>query len=107
MVRLFLYGTLLNPRLLASFAGRDVPLSPATLHGWRRVVLPGTGYPTVRRARGVVKGAVAIVNRATLARLVVYEGRRYRLTPVVIRTAQGARAAYAWIAPGGTLRDWP
>nr|WP_294519291.1 gamma-glutamylcyclotransferase family protein [uncultured Rhodopila sp.] len=107
MVRLFLYGTLLDPHLLASFAGRDVPLLPATLPGWRRVVLQGTGYPTVRRARGTVRGALAVVDRGTLARLKVYEGRRYRLTRVVVDTARGTGTAYAWIAPGATLRDWP
>lgn len=106
MVRLFLYGTLLDPELLARFAGHAVPLSPATLHGWRRVALPGTPYPTLRRARATVSGAVATVDRAALARLSAYEGPRYRLTPVVVRTARGSQAASAWIAPGGTLRDW-
>nr|WP_294554244.1 gamma-glutamylcyclotransferase family protein [uncultured Rhodopila sp.] len=107
MVRLFLYGTLLDPALLRRFAGRAVPLTAATLHGWRRVSLQGTHYPTVRRARGTVSGAVATVDRAALTRLSAYEGPRYRLTPIVVRTARGEQAASAWIAPGGTLRDWP
>jgi gamma-glutamylcyclotransferase (GGCT)/AIG2-like uncharacterized protein YtfP len=106
MVRLFLYGTLLDPALLRKVAGRAVPLTPATLKGWRRVLLQGTRYPTIRRARGSVGGGLAIVDRAALARLSAYEGPRYRLTRVVVCTARGNQAAFAWIAPGGTLRPW-
>jgi Gamma-glutamyl cyclotransferase, AIG2-like len=107
-MRLFLYGRLLDPDLLAMFAGRPVSLIPATLHGWRRVALLDRNYPTLRRARGSVEGAVAIVDRPTLARLTAYEGSAYRLTPVVVSVVgKGSRAALAWIAPGGTSRAWP
>ncbi len=107
MVRLFLYGTLLDSALLASFAGRAVLLTPATLRGWRRVALQGTPYPTIRRARGTVSGSIATVDRAALARLSAYEGPRYRLSPLVVCTIRGKQTASAWIARGGTLRDWP
>ena len=107
-MRLFLYGTLLDPDLLATLAGRAVPLTPAALRGWRRVTLPGSCYPTLRRnGRGMVKGMLATLDGPALARLVSYEGPSYRLTPVVVRTARGNAAARAWIAPGGTLLDWP
>jgi gamma-glutamylcyclotransferase (GGCT)/AIG2-like uncharacterized protein YtfP len=69
--------------------------------------LHGAPYPTIRRARGTVSGAVASVDHAALVRLSIYEGPRYRLTAVMVRTARGTRAANAWIAPGGTLREWP
>ncbi len=106
-MRLFFYGTLLDTSLLTTLAGRTVPLTPATLRGWRRVALLDGRYPTLRRARGTVKGALVTVNRLTPARLAAYEGRSYRLTPVIVRTAWGNTAAQAWIAPGGTLCDWP
>ncbi len=106
-MRLFLYGTLLDPPLLAALAGRVVPLTPATLHGWRRVALRGSRYPTLRRGRETVEGALATVDRRTLARLASYEGPSYRLISVIVRTARGNMAAQAWIAPGGTRRRWP
>jgi hypothetical protein len=106
-MRLFLYGTLLDPDLLASVIGRAVPLTQATLRGWRRVVLRNSHYPTLRRARDEVEGVLAIVNRPALARLAAYEGQSYRLTPIVAHTAHGTTAARAWIAPGGTHRHWP
>ena len=105
-MRLFLYGTLLDPDLLSTFAGRPVSLIPATLQGWRRVALPDGRYPTLRRARSTVVGALATVDSATLARLAAYEGPAYRLTPVVVRTARGNTAARAWIAPSRALRGW-
>lgn len=106
-VRLFLYGTLLDPATLAAFAGRALPGVPAVLPGWRRVALPGGRWPTLRRGRGSVSGAVVSVGGAALARLAAYEGPAYRLTPVVVRTARGTMPARAWIAPGGTGRAWP
>jgi gamma-glutamylcyclotransferase (GGCT)/AIG2-like uncharacterized protein YtfP len=106
-MRLFLYGTLLDPDLLAVLTGRSVPLTPATLRGWRRVTLHDSRYPTLRRARGVVEGVVATVDRLALARLTAYEGPSYLLRPVVVHTAHGGTPAWAWIAPGGTRRDWP
>jgi gamma-glutamylcyclotransferase (GGCT)/AIG2-like uncharacterized protein YtfP len=99
-MRLFLYGTLLDDHRLG-------PSVPATLMGWRRVALRGTRYPTLRRdRRGAVVGAVVDVPAPMLRRLVAYEGPAYRLARVVVRTASGKTAAYAWIAPGGTRRPW-
>ncbi len=106
-MRLFLYGTLLDPDRLVRLAGRRVPRTPAVLQGWRRVALPGGRFPTLRRGRGSVAGAVVAVDAAALAGLVAYEGPCYRLMRVVVRTARGNIVAHAWIAPGGTLRDWP
>jgi gamma-glutamylcyclotransferase (GGCT)/AIG2-like uncharacterized protein YtfP len=105
-MRLFLYGTLLNPDRLAAIAGDNVMLTPATLRGWRRVALPDGRYPTLRRGRGVVEGAVTWVTGAALVRLEAYEGPSYRLTRVVVRTTRGSVVAHAWIAFGGTSREW-
>jgi hypothetical protein len=44
-MRLFLYGTLLDPALLDGIAGRAVALTPATLRGWRRVAWRDGRYP--------------------------------------------------------------
>lgn len=109
-MRLFLYGTLLDPAILAGRSG-DPHLSArcaaATLRGWRRVALPHVPWPTLRRDRaGAVTGAVVDVDAAAARRLAAYEGSLYRLVPVVVATATGNTVARAWIAPGGTNRPW-
>jgi gamma-glutamylcyclotransferase (GGCT)/AIG2-like uncharacterized protein YtfP len=106
-MRLFLYGTLLAPGALSRHAGRALPAIPAELPGWRRVALRGSRYPTLRRGRGRVAGLLVEVGPAALRRLAVYEGARYRLIPVVARTASGPRRAHAWIGDAPTRREWP
>lgn len=58
-MRIFLYGTLLDPLVLAARSGRrglDRGAQRAWLQGWRRVSLRGAPYPTLLRAR---RGGVA------------------------------------------------
>jgi len=112
-MRLFLYGSLLDPALLAARAGRRIALTPAVLAGWQRAARPGSRFPTLCRARGGrVEGALATVDGAALRRLVAYEGLEYRLHRVAVRwrredSGPATGAAWAWIAPGGTRRRWP
>jgi gamma-glutamylcyclotransferase (GGCT)/AIG2-like uncharacterized protein YtfP len=113
-VPLFLYGTLLDPVVLARVtgdAGLVRRLSPARLRGWRRVGLRGAPYPTlVAEAGAVVEGALLRVPPQVLARLAAYEGREYRLRPVIAETGRGAVRARAWIAPAwraDRARPWP
>jgi gamma-glutamylcyclotransferase (GGCT)/AIG2-like uncharacterized protein YtfP len=113
-VILFVYGTLLDPGILARVSGEPAlsrRLRPARLEGWRRVFLRGTPYPTlVPHHGGVVEGAVLRVGDAVLARLSAYEGSAYALTPLRVVTDRGALHARAWIAPSwraDTPRDWP
>jgi gamma-glutamylcyclotransferase (GGCT)/AIG2-like uncharacterized protein YtfP len=107
LMRVFLYGTLLDHDLLARFTGRRVTARPAELPGWRRVGLRGARYPTLRRARGRTEGVVVQVNAAALRRLMAYEGARYRLKPVHPRCASRPVRACAWIADAPTRRPWP
>jgi hypothetical protein len=109
-MRLFLYGTLLDPAELASLGGQpdlSSRLVQATLPGWRRVAVRGGRYPTLRRSRtGRVDGALVDVPARALGRLAAYEGPAYRLMGVVVATARGNASAYTWIAPAGTSRPW-
>jgi gamma-glutamylcyclotransferase (GGCT)/AIG2-like uncharacterized protein YtfP len=109
-MRLFLYGTLLDPETLAQRSGDPsiaMRLATATLRGWERVALPDARWPTLRRRHGgCVVGVVVDVGAAAARRLAAYEGSAYRLTPVVVTTPNGSAAARAWIAPGGTHRQW-
>src|ERR1051326_7309407 len=106
-VRLFRYGTLLDPVTLATRGGD--PTLPkrcrdAVLRGWRRVRLAGTPYPTLRRrANGVVTGKLVDAGAASIRRLAAYEGPRYRLQRVVV---EPRAAVWTWIAPGATYHPW-
>ncbi len=109
----FLYGTLLDGRVLERMAGRRGlarRLRPARLRGYRRVALRGTPYPTlVRDPRAATEGALLRIGPAATARLQAYEGPLYRLRPVRALTGRGRAAARAWMAEprrADRLRDW-
>jgi gamma-glutamylcyclotransferase (GGCT)/AIG2-like uncharacterized protein YtfP len=113
-VILFVYGTLLDPAVLARVSGEPAlarRLRPARLAGWRRVTLRGTPYPTLLRDHGAgVDGAVLRAGARALARLAAYEGSAYGLRPVTVATVRGPRRARAWIAlpwRADALRPWP
>ncbi len=108
----FVYGTLLDPRIFARFAGR-APLRralPARLSGHRRVPLRGTPYPTLLRGEGEVAGLLLPrLAPAALARLSAYEGPSYALVPLRVATPRGPRRARAWAAApwrADAGRDW-
>jgi hypothetical protein len=106
-VRLFLYGTLLDPTTLATRGGGPgLPMRrPAAVpRGWRRVTLAGTRWPTPRRCAGCsVAGNIVDVNAAALRRLAAYEGPAYQLRRVVV---EPKTRAWTWIAAGGTHHHW-
>lgn len=111
---LFLYGTLLDPVVLARMSGEPAlvrRLRPARLAGWRRVHLRGTPYPTlVEDAAAAVEGGLLRVGPAALARLSAYEGSAYRLVPLRVATGRGPMRLRAWIAPpwrADRARPWP
>jgi gamma-glutamylcyclotransferase (GGCT)/AIG2-like uncharacterized protein YtfP len=108
-MRVFLYGMLLDPVTLTRYGGPTLParLIPARLFGWRRVTLRGTPWPTLRRdCTAHVTGAVLHPSAAALARLKMFEEPPYLRRRVVVTTARGKTAAFAWIAPGATSRPW-
>jgi hypothetical protein len=109
-VPVFIYGTLLVPRVFARFAGRG-PLRralPARLAGWRRVVLRGTPYPTLARGEGEVAGLLLPrLAPVAMARLAAYEGASYVLVPVCVATPRGMRRGRAWKAPRWRAGGYP
>jgi gamma-glutamylcyclotransferase (GGCT)/AIG2-like uncharacterized protein YtfP len=112
-VRVFLYGTLLDPRVFRRMAGTLRPFRravPARLPGFRRVAVRGTPYPTLLRGEGDVSGVIVTLPPVPLARLMSYEGASYRLTPVQVLTRRGPSHAHAWAtAPwrADPRRPWP
>lgn len=100
-MRVFLYGTLLDPEVLARMSGRrDLAhrALPARLRGFRRVALRGTPYPTLIPGEGEVDGLLLSIPGQALRRLAAYEGPLYRLMPVRVRTARGFSQAHSWVA---------
>jgi len=100
-MRLFVYGSLMDPALVARLTGRPANPQPATLDGFRRARLRGTPYTTLLRAPGRVHGVLLVVGGRAFRRLSEYESPLYRLTRVRPRPL-GSRAcvpAHAWIAP--------
>lgn len=110
-VLVFLYGSLLDPQTLARFAGDPAlaarMIRPARLHGWRRVFMKHSRYPTLVRHRARVgSGAVIDLPAAAIRRLQAYEGDQYRFVRVVADTERGPTPAFAWIAGAVTHQDW-
>jgi gamma-glutamylcyclotransferase (GGCT)/AIG2-like uncharacterized protein YtfP len=108
-VLLFLYGTLLDPRVLARQSGEPGlarRLRPARLGGYARAGLRGTLYPTlVPRPGAWTRGAVLRAGPAARRRLAEYEGPQYRLVPVRVETRRGpVRRGPGWRHAGG--RRW-
>ena len=110
-MQFFFYGTLIDPdirRLV--LAGRTLAVEPASLAGWRRVVLPGVSYPTiVVDPAGCVSGALARgADADACRRLRRYEGRQYRQITAIVNDAEGgAVSARVFVAPGkSSAPDW-
>jgi gamma-glutamylcyclotransferase (GGCT)/AIG2-like uncharacterized protein YtfP len=101
-VRLFVYGTLMDPRCVERVAGRRFPTRPATLHGWTRSI-GRHGYPVIDPARGArVEGLLLDdVDDGALRALDAYEdeGRLYRRQAVYVSVDGCPIACQAYVSP--------
>ncbi len=108
-MKLFLYGTLADPAALGRCAGKPVRATPlpARLHGYRRVLLRGARYPTLRRAPGAcVPGVILRVTADMLVRLQNYESVRYRQISVRLQTENGPHRARCFFGDAPTNVPW-
>lgn len=97
-MRLFFYGTLLDPDvriLVLGPAAGNVVLTPARLSGWRRRKARGRSYPIILHdAGGMVDGAVTSqLDAAAVATLSAYEGPGYTLDPCQVTLSDGGSIA--------------
>jgi gamma-glutamylcyclotransferase (GGCT)/AIG2-like uncharacterized protein YtfP len=97
-MRLFCYGTLQFPRLMARVSGMRPRARPARLEGYGCYLLDGAVYPGIRpepgaQTRGVIYDGI---NAKRLARLDRYEGDEYVRERVQVRTADN-RLQEAWV----------
>ncbi len=108
-MKIFLYGTLTDPTGFGFCAGRPLRAAavPATLPNYRRVLLRGARYPTLRRARGhCVQGVIMRVNADMLVRLQAYESARYQRVRLRLQTARGAERAICFMGDAATRKAW-
>ena len=115
MAPLFVYGSLVDPAVLARVCGGRVgafPSEPAVLDGHRRVFVAGAWYPTlVPRAGGRVEGLLLDgLGRDSLRRLGDYEGPEYEIRAVTVTgERRGPVTARCFLTRPGVRvsdRDW-
>jgi gamma-glutamylcyclotransferase (GGCT)/AIG2-like uncharacterized protein YtfP len=93
--RLFVYGTLLFPRVVRALLGRPLEARPARLPGYARYVVEGQDYPgIVPSADAGIEGAVLLgVDAGMFRRLDAFEGAMYERRVVEVVTAGGETLA--------------
>lgn len=96
---LFVYGSLMVPRVRSRVVGRVVESVSAELPAHERRILTGTPYPAVRRRHGaLVRGELLLGLRGPeLARLDAYEGGLYQRARVRVWTPRGERMAFTYV----------
>jgi gamma-glutamylcyclotransferase (GGCT)/AIG2-like uncharacterized protein YtfP len=108
-MKLFLYGTLTDPAGFGYCAGKPLRAQPvpAVLPNYRRVLLRGARYPTLRRARGhAVHGVIMRVNADMLVRLQNYESARYQRVKLRLHTQRGPERAICFVGDAPTRVAW-
>lgn len=115
----FVYGTLMDPDVLANVIGRRATpdeLAPATLAGWQRRGVRAADFPMVLPSPGdSVEGLLAgPFGEDEAVRLVHFEHGYYGLKQVEVQTAAGAVPCWLFaplpgaLEPGGPwdLQSW-
>ena len=101
-MRLFVYGTLLDPACVERVTGRRYRSRPATLHGWARTI-GEHGYPEIRpTADAEVEGHILDdIDDDALRALDAYEdeGLTYRRLPVSVSVDGRPTACAAYVSP--------
>ena len=100
-MRLFVYGTLLDPACVERVTGCRYRSRPATLHGWARTI-GEHGYPADAEVAGLV---LDDIDDHALRALDAYEdeGRLYRRLPVSVSVDGRPTACDAYVSPTSRL----
>ncbi|HET8726797.1 MAG TPA: gamma-glutamylcyclotransferase family protein [Alphaproteobacteria bacterium] len=105
-MRLFFFGSLMDPDLFALVVGRPfdaLSTGPGLLHGFQRRKVKGENYPIlVPHPGGRVEGLlVEGLSAGEVDRLQFFEGGEYVLTPLPVTDAAGVPAdAHAYVSTG-------
>jgi len=107
-MRMLFYGTLMDDEVRRRVVGRTVAVVAARAVGFRRVFVAGRDYPMLRRhpgrrVEGVLTGPL---DAEAIRRLRFYEGREYRLRPILVECGgEGRLAALAFFCLPGVAAD--
>ncbi|MBA0049921.1 gamma-glutamylcyclotransferase [Streptomyces sp. AJS327] len=104
---LFVYGTLLFPRILRALLGRAPARRPATAPGWRAAALRDRPYPGLVPAAGTVRGRLLTgLTPAEWRLLDDFEDDDYELRRLHLGEG-GYGWAYVWTSEREVLvEDW-
>jgi gamma-glutamylcyclotransferase (GGCT)/AIG2-like uncharacterized protein YtfP len=87
MEKLFVYGTLKDPKIQMHLVGRTIQGQPAKLRGYRSHDI--LDYPTaLPDPRGIVEGLVLTVTAEEIARFDEYEGNTYQRVRVTLESGE-------------------
>lgn len=109
-MRLFFFGTLLDPDLFALVVGRPidaVTVKPGVLHGFRRRKVKGEHYPILAPHPGGRVDGLLIdgLTEAEIDRIRFFEGEDYALRPLPVTDAEGRPAGALACVSTGTLEE--
>lgn len=114
-INVFVYGSLMHPRVWEALVSARYPQVPAVLRGFRRHAVRGETYPAIVSAPGAeVRGLVRRdVDTGDLVRLDRFEGDDYVRTDVLVDSLDAQHpgtieaTAYVWKDPDRLLDvDW-
>jgi gamma-glutamylcyclotransferase (GGCT)/AIG2-like uncharacterized protein YtfP len=92
-MKIFTYGTLMDPEIMYQVCGRKYLAGKATLKDYMRKTLTGEVYPGITERRGCsVDGIVYFdVTAESIKRLDIFEGSFYQRTEVVVACDDGRK----------------
>lgn len=89
-MNIFTYGTLMIPAVMHAVTARQFRFEKATLEGYERFTVTGELYPgIIPQMDAMTEGILYLkVDKLSLERLDLFEGKLYRRTEVQVQTAQ-------------------
>ena len=100
-MNLFVYGTLLVPKILSAVTGlEDLETASAELKGFDIFRVTGGDFPGIVEGTGPVLGKVVLnVSETAMRRLDAYEDSFYEREVVEVSTNGGTLEAFAYVVP--------
>ena len=106
-MNLFVYGTLLVPKILRAVTGLDdLKTVPAKLEGFDIFRVVDGDFPGIVEGSGLVSGKVVLdVSETAMTRLDAYEDSFYERELVKVSTSSGTLEAFVYVVPQNIAED--